>query len=57
VGQEDEIVVNQNSLESILDESPQAYKNVDDIINSVTGASLASVVAKCLPLAAIKGAK
>lgn len=57
VGQEDEIVVNQHSLESILDESPQAYKNVDDIINSVTGASLASVVAKCLPLAAIKGAK
>lgn len=57
VGTEDEIVVNQRSLESILDESPQAYKNVDEIIESVTGAGLAQVVAKCKPLAAVKGAK
>ncbi len=57
VGTDDEIVVNQSSLESILDESPQAYKNVDDIIESVTGAGLAAVVAKCKPLAALKGAK
>ncbi|MEW4368392.1 RtcB family protein [Paenibacillus sp. JQZ6Y-1] len=55
VGTEDEIVVNQRSLASILDESPQAYKDVDQIIESVTGAGLASVVAKCKPLAAIKG--
>ncbi|GGF82219.1 RNA-splicing ligase RtcB [Paenibacillus albidus] len=57
VGQADEIVVNQHSLESIIDESPQAYKNVDEIIESVTGAGLAAVVAKCKPLAAIKGSK
>jgi tRNA-splicing ligase RtcB len=57
VGTEDEIVVNQRSLESIIDESPQAYKNVDEIIDSVTGAGLAQVVAKCKPLAAVKGAK
>ncbi|WP_150265829.1 RtcB family protein [Paenibacillus tepidiphilus] len=57
VGREDEIVVNQHSLEAILDESPQAYKNVDEIIESVTGAGLAAVVAKCVPLAAIKGTK
>ncbi|MNC37885.1 RNA-splicing ligase RtcB [compost metagenome] len=57
VGREDEIVVNQHSLESIIDESPQAYKNVDEIIESVTGAGLAAVVAKCKPLAAIKGTK
>ena len=57
VGTDDEIVVNQASLESIIDESPQAYKNVDDIIESVTGAGLAAVVAKCKPLAALKGAK
>lgn len=57
VGTDDEIVVNQLSLESIIDESPQAYKNVDDIIESVTGAGLADVVAKCKPLAAVKGAK
>ncbi|KAA2301590.1 RtcB family protein, partial [Clostridioides difficile] len=57
VGTEDEIVVNQRSLESIIDESPQAYKNVDEIIDSVTGAGLAQVVAKCKPLVAVKGAK
>ena len=57
IGTEDEVVVNHHSLESILDESPQAYKNVDEIIESVTGAGLAAVVAKCKPMAAIKGSK
>lgn len=55
VGQDDEIVVNHRALESILDESPQAYKDVDQIIDSVVGAKLAAVVAKCRPLAAVKG--
>ncbi|MCQ6563081.1 RtcB family protein [Paenibacillus mendelii] len=56
VGAEDEIVVNQRSLEGLIDESPQAYKDVDQIIASVVGAGLAQVVAKCKPLAAVKGA-
>ncbi|MGO4541875.1 RtcB family protein [Paenibacillus sp. 2TAB19] len=55
VGEEDEVVVNQRSLESLIDESPQAYKDVDQIIESVVGAGLASVVAKCKPLATVKG--
>lgn len=55
IGEEDEIVVNHRGLEAILDESPQAYKNVDQIVESVVGAGLASVVAKCRPLATIKG--
>ncbi|MDQ6422919.1 RtcB family protein [Paenibacillus sp. LHD-117] len=55
VGREDEIVVNHRALESILDESPQAYKDVDQIVESVVGAGLASVVAKCRPMATIKG--
>lgn len=55
VGTEDEVVVNHKSLESLVDESPQAYKDVDQIIESVVGAGLAQVVAKCKPLAAIKG--
>lgn len=55
IGQEGEIVVNHRALESILDESPQAYKDVDQIIESVVGAGLARVVAKCSPLATIKG--
>ncbi|ALA07283.1 putative RtcB protein [Brevibacillus phage SecTim467] len=55
VGQDDEILVNHRVLDSILDECPQAYKNVDQIIDSVVGANLASVVAECKPMAAIKG--
>ncbi|MBB3112010.1 tRNA-splicing ligase RtcB [Paenibacillus phyllosphaerae] len=56
VGTDEEIVVNQRSLETIVDESPQAYKDVDQIIDSVVGAGLAQVVAKCKPLATVKGA-
>ncbi|MED1725775.1 RtcB family protein [Brevibacillus parabrevis] len=55
VGEDDEIMVNHRSLAAILDECPQAYKDVDQIIDSVVGAKLASVVAKCKPLIAIKG--
>lgn len=55
VGQDDEILINQRMLESVLDESPQAYKDVDQIIDSVVGANLAEVVAQCNPMAVIKG--
>ncbi|MNH47405.1 hypothetical protein D3C79_1106190 [compost metagenome] len=55
VGTDDEIVVNHRSLDTILDECPQAYKDVDQIIDSITGAGLADVVAKCKPMAVIKG--
>ncbi|WP_027086241.1 RtcB family protein [Cohnella panacarvi] len=55
IGQEDEIVLNHRALEALIDESPQAYKDVDRIIDSVVRARLADVVAKCRPLAAVKG--
>ncbi|WP_139491522.1 RtcB family protein [Brevibacillus dissolubilis] len=55
VGTEDEILVNHRTLERILDECPQAYKDVDQIIDSIVGAKLASVVAKCKPMAVVKG--
>lgn len=55
IGQEDEIVLNHRALEALIDESPQAYKDVDQIIESVVQARLAAVVAKCRPLAAVKG--
>lgn len=55
VGTDDEILVNHRSLQTILDECPQAYKDVDQIIDSVVGASLADVVATCKPMVAIKG--
>ena len=55
VGHDDEVVLNHRALEALVDESPQAYKDVDQIIDSVVQARLASVVAKCRPLAAVKG--
>ncbi|WP_044642103.1 RtcB family protein [Risungbinella massiliensis] len=55
VGTEEEVLVNQRTLQSILDECPQAYKDVDQVIDSVVGAGLASVVAECKPMAVIKG--
>ncbi|WP_159888313.1 RtcB family protein [Paenibacillus puerhi] len=55
VGTEDEVVVNHRSLDALVDESPQAYKDVDQIIDSVAGAGLAVPVAACRPLATIKG--
>lgn len=55
VGEEDEILVNHRTLNKILDECPQAYKDVDQVIDSVVGAGLASVVAKCHPMMVVKG--
>lgn len=55
IGTDEEVLVNQRTLESILDECPQAYKDVDQIIDSVVGGGLASVVAECKPMAVIKG--
>src|SRR5205823_328096 len=38
-----------------LDESAAAYKDIDQVIDSIAGAALASVVASCRPMAVIKG--
>lgn len=38
-----------------LDESAAAYKDIDQVIDSIAGAGLARVVASCRPLAVIKG--
>ncbi|WCN36397.1 RtcB family protein [Aneurinibacillus uraniidurans] len=54
VGTDEEILVNHRTLDAILDECPQAYKDVDQIIDSIVGANLAEVVAKCHPMAVLK---
>lgn len=55
VGTDNEIMVNHRSLDHLIDESAFAYKDVDQIIDSVVRAGLANVVAKSLPIAVIKG--
>jgi tRNA-splicing ligase RtcB (3'-phosphate/5'-hydroxy nucleic acid ligase) len=40
---------------TIKEEAPQAYKDIDEVIRVVEGAGLAKVVAKMRPLAVLKG--
>lgn len=47
--------VQTGSLSGLAEEAPGAYKNVDEVINVVTGAGIASKVAKLRPVAVIKG--
>ncbi len=39
----------------ILEEAPDAYKNIDDVVGAVNGAGLAKVVVKLKPLGVVKG--
>jgi tRNA-splicing ligase RtcB len=48
------VVLNQWTKERIQEESPSTYKEVDQVIDTIVGAKLASVVAKCKPMAVIK---
>lgn len=49
------IVVKCYSLRGIAEEAPQAYKNVDEVVEVVHKAGLSKKVAKLVPLAVIKG--
>ncbi len=49
------IIVKSYSAKGIAEEAPLAYKNVDDVVEVVHGANLASKVARLKPLAVIKG--
>lgn len=50
-----EVLINTRNLKEFLDEAPDAYKNIDEVIASVEGAGLASSVVRCVPLAVLKG--
>lgn len=54
-GQKDEVLINTKNLRDFLDESPQSYKDIDMVINSVITSKLATPVAKMTPLGVIKG--
>jgi tRNA-splicing ligase RtcB len=49
------ILVNERDLKKLKDEAPEAYKDIDQVIKSVEKAGLAKVVARCTPLAVMKG--
>jgi len=49
------IIVKSETRDGILEEIPEAYKNVDEVIEVVAGAGLARKVARLRPLGVIKG--
>ncbi len=49
------IKVRAGSLPGLAEESPKAYKNVDDVVKTVTSAGIARKVARLVPVAVIKG--
>jgi tRNA-splicing ligase RtcB len=49
------IIVRCTSLKGLTEEAPQAYKNIDEVVEVVHKAGLSKKVAKLLPLAVIKG--
>jgi tRNA-splicing ligase RtcB len=49
------IHVRAGSLSGLAEEAPQAYKDVDDVVETVSGAGIARKVARLAPVAVIKG--
>lgn len=49
------ILVLAKGKESVLEEAPQAYKNVDEVVDVIDKSEIAKVVVKLKPLAVIKG--
>ncbi len=49
------IEIRARSMAGLAEEAPQAYKNVDRVVESVVGAGLARKVARLCPLIVIKG--
>jgi len=49
------IIVRSAEIETLMEEIPEAYKNVNDVVNVVHGAGLSRKVAKMRPIGVIKG--
>ena len=49
------IHIRAGSMAGLAEEAPQAYKDVDDVVNTVSGAGIARKVARLVPVAVVKG--
>jgi len=49
------IHVRAGSMAGLAEEAPQAYKDVDDVVGTVTGAGIARKVARLVPVVVVKG--
>lgn len=49
------IHIRAGSMAGLAEEAPQAYKDVDDVVDTVSGAGIARKVARLVPVAVVKG--
>jgi tRNA-splicing ligase RtcB len=49
------IRIRAGSMAGLAEEAPQAYKDVDEVVETVVGAGIASKVARLRPVAVVKG--
>lgn len=49
------IQIRAGSMPGLAEEAPKAYKDVDEVVSTVTGAGIAKKVARLRPLAVVKG--
>jgi tRNA-splicing ligase RtcB len=49
------IIIHAGSMAGLAEEAPQAYKDVNDVVDTVTNAGIAVKVARLIPLVVIKG--
>jgi len=53
--QQQGIIIRSRSLSGLAEEAPQAYKDVDEVIETVVGAGIARKVARLTPILVVKG--
>jgi tRNA-splicing ligase RtcB len=49
------IRIRAGSMPGLAEEAPQAYKDVDAVVQTVSGAGIANKVARLVPVAVVKG--
>ena len=49
------VYLRNGTIEGVLEEAPEAYKDVDEVVRVVCGAGLTAKVAKLTPVGVIKG--
>ena len=50
-----EVIISGDNLKAYLDEAPQAYKDIEQVIDTLTEIGFSQKVARLRPLAVLKG--
>jgi len=53
--EKDGIIVRARSMRGLAEEAPHAYKDVDEVVRTISGARIGNKVARLKPLVVIKG--